>query len=121
MKSMTRVILFVFVCSIGSLSYSVNNPLSLNIIRDADATFSYTFSIAGISTYADAKPFYKFIQETFSKRPNFNDTTGKFEITDSPILLSEIELTNRLNQIELTLTSYTLISPDNTVDHHENR
>lgn len=117
MKSITRVILLAFSISISQFLFSVNNSGYHVSIVDADETYDYAFSIGGIATYADAKPIYKFIEETFSKRPSFNDETGKFVISDSPILISEVELTNRLNQVELSLTSFQML----TADHYQNK
>lgn len=110
MKSITRVIIVLFVIMMHQNIFANYQHSTICNLASTETTYNYTFSVQGIHTYADAKSLYRFVQETFGIRPTFNDNTGKFEIANSTILISEIELTNRFNQIELIVTSFSIYS-----------
>lgn len=87
--------------------------------------YNYTFKVSHIDSYG-YKPFIDFVETLFQKRPvyypesgRFHNAEGIFEIIDSPVLVTELNLSTKLTEIGLALIQFN----SNTVtkaNHHTN-
>lgn len=128
MKPINQAIVCLFMATLlftGTVQATTRIPATHNNIKKTDL-FNYTFKVDGIDNYG-YKPFIDFIENLFQKRPTYYPATGKFnndegvfEVIGTPVNMTELHLSTKLQEIGLSLVQFNGVNVTEA-DHNQTK